>query len=866
MTAPIDAVLSRLPDAAPTRSGWSAHCPAHGDTNASLSISVGTDGRVLLHCHAGCAPQAVVAALGLTMSDLFPQAEHGSSTSTAPPVRARRVYATLDLCIAGIVAGLGSSWRHTSTYRYSNSFAVLRFDAPEKPKQIRPVHSIDANWLIGDPSGLLPLFGIERIGTEPIVHLHEGEKCAAIAQAMGFPAITSAHGSGAAAKSDWRGVAGKTLIAFPDNDDAGRAYVEHVAKLVVKLTPPATVKVVVLPGVPERGDIEDFLDLRKAEGRSEAELRDEIAQLAARAVPLSPPGSSGGSPTGGAESSWPDPEPLPTELLPVAPFDFALLPTKLERSTRDISERMQCPPDYVAVAAMIALATVVGARIGIRPKQYDNWLVVPNLWGAVVGRPGVLKSPAIMEALRPLLQLDADARKDFQAKTKREQAEALVERAKRKESEKGLRDAVRKGDDALKIALDMVDAEQGGVRRVRFIVYDSTVEKLGEILNENPNGVLAFRDELMGLLISLDKEGQEGARSFYLEAWAGARAYTYDRIGRGTVDIASATLSLFGSIQPGKLVSYLQGATRMGGQDDGLVQRLQLLVWPDISTDWTLVDRVPDHEAREIANAVMRDIVALSAFELGGELPTRGETSIPFLRFDSAAQARFNEWLGRLERRVRGGKEHPAFESHLAKYRSLVPSLALLLHLGEQRAGPVGDDVLRCAIGWAEYLESHARRVYAFVARPEIHAAKCLASKLTDGSVKDGFDARSIYRHGWTGLADSAQVDAALSVLGSLHWVREQVTRQGLGAPRSRWMINPKILAGEAPRRSKNSGTPGEATDKTAKTSSEEHETSGPPRSGADKTDGDASSGSSVSGLPGGGASDPDLGDQGDAL
>lgn len=54
--------------------GWSARCPAHDDEHPSLAVAQGEDGRCLLHCHAGCAPEAVVTAVGLTLSDLFPAA------------------------------------------------------------------------------------------------------------------------------------------------------------------------------------------------------------------------------------------------------------------------------------------------------------------------------------------------------------------------------------------------------------------------------------------------------------------------------------------------------------------------------------------------------------------------------------------------------------------------------------------------------------------------------------------------------------------------------------------------------------------------------------------------------------------------
>ena len=61
-------------DCVPRQSGesWIVLCPAHDDNNPSLSISEAADGKVLLHCHAGCDVDAIVEALGLTMANLFP--------------------------------------------------------------------------------------------------------------------------------------------------------------------------------------------------------------------------------------------------------------------------------------------------------------------------------------------------------------------------------------------------------------------------------------------------------------------------------------------------------------------------------------------------------------------------------------------------------------------------------------------------------------------------------------------------------------------------------------------------------------------------------------------------------------------------
>lgn len=70
---PMDELLPRLEGVRRIGNGWIARCPAHDDRTASLSLAEGDDARVLLHCFGGCHTGAVVQAVGLTLSDLFPE-------------------------------------------------------------------------------------------------------------------------------------------------------------------------------------------------------------------------------------------------------------------------------------------------------------------------------------------------------------------------------------------------------------------------------------------------------------------------------------------------------------------------------------------------------------------------------------------------------------------------------------------------------------------------------------------------------------------------------------------------------------------------------------------------------------------------
>ena len=112
-------------------------------------------------------------------------------------------------------------------------------------------------------------------------------------------------------------------------------------------------------------------------------------------------------PPAGSTPAWGDPEPLPAGRPAVAAFDHDLLPGQLQPWVEDLCERMQIPPDFPAVALMVEAGAIIGRQVGIRPKRFDDWLVIPNLFGMVVGRPGLLKTPALREALGAVHELES---------------------------------------------------------------------------------------------------------------------------------------------------------------------------------------------------------------------------------------------------------------------------------------------------------------------------------------------------------------------------------------------------------------------------------------------------------------------------
>jgi len=256
----------------------------------------------------------------------------------------------------------------------------------------------------------------------------------------------------------------------------------------------------------------------------------------------------------------------------VPPWNSALLPGALAPWVADVAERVQCPPDFVAVGLLVA-AAVIGQKVAIRPKRQDDWAVVPNLWGLAVGPPGIMKSPALAEARRPLHRLVTDAQAQYEEQMLAHQFRLAETKARGHDLARRLRAALEH-DGSTQDVQQQLEAAARYTPPVakRYLVNDTTVEKLGELLNPHPNGLLLFRDELSGRRHTMDRPGHENDRVFYCEAWNGTSAYTYDRIGRGTLHIRAACVSVLGGLQPGPLERYLREVFGSRG-DDGLIQR-----------------------------------------------------------------------------------------------------------------------------------------------------------------------------------------------------------------------------------------------------------------------------------------------------
>lgn len=672
-----------------------------------------------------------------------------------------------------------------------------------------------ATWAAGIELNPRPLFGLDKLATHPkdkAVFIVEGEKSSTALQSIGITAVSSLGGSQAAKQTDWTPLSGYKLVyLLPDADEPGEHYMRDVYRALMALESPPQCKVVVLSGLPVAGDVVDWVQSLIndwdgyspiAENLHEA-LREELrAELkSAESIPDAW-GLDTLDTSGYGVFDWEKPGEIETKTPPVQALNPELIPEPFRAWLADVSRRMQTPGDFAAISSIVIVGSLIGAGCSIKPKRLDDWEVIPNIWGACIGRPSVvLKSPSMKEPMQLLERLQAEYGEQFDKDKKGFEFDNEVNQSVKKSLKADLDKATKKPVidkteiEVLRASFMELDEAQEATRRL-FKTNETSIQSMTLLQTQNERGILVFRDELTGLLVKWDREDGADERAYFLEGWNGDGSYTDVKIGRGITDAKSICISLLGGIQPDKLKRYLYQA--MQGNNDGLMQRLQLAVWPDEPEGWQLIDTKPNRAEKQRAYDIVKVLAELDFIQYGATQSEHDER--PYFRFDEAGQAVFNTWLTELQTIKIQREENPLMCEHFGKFRSLMPSLALIFHCidiadGKAR-GNISVQAARLAVDWCKYLESHARRIYAMAESPEHEAAVRLADKIKAGVLSSTFTVKDVYKNHWHGLKDKQEVEAACNILIDENWLMMHRKPKPITGrpPLPEYYINPVFL------------------------------------------------------------------------
>ena len=196
-------------------------------------------------------------------------------------------------------------------------------------------------------------------------------------------------------------------------------------------------------------------------------------------------------------------------------------------------------------------------------------------------------------------------------------------------------------------------------------------------------------------------------------------------------------------------------------------------------------DRSPDLAAKANYERTFRDLHNLDLTDNGPAV----------LRFTTEAQQLFREWMEEIQSAARAGNLSSSLESHLLKLPKTVAGLALLFELVEGGRVAVGESATMRALAWADYLRSHAVRLYSAGETMAEDGARLILERRAQ--LPEPFTARDIHRRNWAGLSDRDTVGAALEVLEASKHCRAETGSAGSagGRPSLSYCWHPALKA-----------------------------------------------------------------------
>jgi hypothetical protein len=383
--------------------------------------------------------------------------------------------------------------------------------------------------------------------------------------------------------------------------------------------------------------------------------------------------------------------PKPRAPLSYQPFPVQVLPEPLQSFVAQAAEALGCDPTFVALPALAVCAALVGNTRSIRLKK--DWTEPAILWTAIVGDSGTLKSPAIKQALGPVFRLQKRMRDEYESAHEQYLSDKEIYDRKKK-------DRVKKGEPPG----DPPERPVCG----RVVTSDVTIERLAGLLEDNPRGLLVWRDELSGWVGGFTRYKQKGSSDLpnWLELYRGEALIVDRKTGdRPSLFVPRAAVSVTGGIQPGVLARVL--TTEFF--DAGLVARLLLACPPKRTKEWSEAEVAP--EVRGAYEAMLESLLALD-FDRS---PT-GERCPFAVRLTPEAKAAwvafYRAWA---DEQTKAEGEVAAV---LSKLEGTCARLALLFHLIPRAADrsdcdpiePASIEAGEALVRWFAY---EARRIYA---------------------------------------------------------------------------------------------------------------------------------------------------------
>lgn len=528
------------------------------------------------------------------------------------------------------------------------------------------------------------------------------------------------------------------------------------------------------------------------------------------------------------------PRPLPGAK-PVPLFKEDWLPGPLRKRACDLAAHLSTPIGFVGTSFYGWLGGAIGGRCAIRPRpQNTSWLVVPNIWTCLVGRPSDKKSPVVDATGKHLNRIQDTADTAWRDdKGGYDNATADHDKVIKKMVD-ALARAKANGEDAAALEKRIAEEREKAPtppKQPFYVVGGFSPESLAKnALQDNPGGVVIHVDELVHALRAADPVLKPNERALLLKLFAGTSSHRYMSIAQGTINIPRAVASLVGTTQIKSLASYREELEAKG--NDGMLARILF----DASGPVPFAEPT-DPMDRVAAGLVQRifDMLASLVPQAAGasiDVNEDGEHGLPFVTFTAEAQPAFDKWYAENEKAKRETDDDDLAEL-MGKHDKRCAALALVHAMTEwvgelaaagvsfeqltaspvmpwgdklPRFRGVGVESVKAAIEMIAYYNSHAEALLS-ASQPGARALRKLAERVVNGDVKSGMTVGQVAHLGWAGITHKNAQDLfeELENLGWLTLKQARVAGRHGGRPTFSISVHPDVpgnvalLPGELP-------------------------------------------------------------------
>jgi Protein of unknown function (DUF3987) len=466
--------------------------------------------------------------------------------------------------------------------------------------------------------------------------------------------------------------------------------------------------------------------------------------------------------------------------LPDFPLDCLGAPVRewVERAARGAG----VTPAHVAVPALGIASSLIG--MARRVKATSSWIYPMTCWAAIVGESGTGKTPGIDTIKRAMDQVERDNRNKIAELRRQHETKAEAAKAARAQWKQQVEDAVAAGKAGPQMPETATDP--GKFVAPRLYVSNATIERLGELLQARPHGVLQLMDELAALFANMSRYSGGEDNQFWLEAWNGGSSIV-ERMNR-SLHIDHLLVGLVGGVQPDKLAASFEG------DHDGMYARF-LFSWPQAPSYRPLTDEADELDL-DIVNVITR-LDCLAEFE-DGNLVKRS------IELSAEARAEFEEFrqFAQREKEAFDGREREWMAKADAHVLRLSGTLCLLdWASGQSPTKPVtiARDYMIAAIRLVrEYFWPHARAALRQIGLSERHvnARRALRWIRAHRELGQEISIEDIRRDALGQKLDAEQTTDLLGEMTRSGWAREKEAKTGPagGRPVRRWEVNPRLF------------------------------------------------------------------------